>query len=288
MIITLKRPGTCSVCGKALQVGDRARWFKSAREIRCPDHPDERPYAEQIEAKKERAECRQERLEARAERLQGESERRFGTVNGILEHIPMGQPILVGHHSERHARADAARIDTNMRKGIEAQKEAKDAAYRAEASARNIERMERPDVTKRRIDKLEADKRKVERRIAEESAALEKGIAYDWRTDAYVEMNGPARANFANSIEHDKSEVAKYQGQIDYWRAHLESIGAKFFQPSDFQKGDIIESRQGRAQIVRVNPKTLSVVFLHPAIKGWPGKLGYEEVKGFTANATAN
>ena len=38
--------------------------------------------------------------------------------------IPMGQPILVGHHSEGRHRRDLNRIDSNMRKSIEAEEKA--------------------------------------------------------------------------------------------------------------------------------------------------------------------
>lgn len=43
----------------------------------------------------------------------------------------MGQPILVGHHSERRHRRDIAKIDSSMRKGIEADNRSKELAARA-------------------------------------------------------------------------------------------------------------------------------------------------------------
>jgi hypothetical protein len=49
----------------------------------------------------------------------------------------MGQPILVGHHSERHARADQRRIDQSMNKSVEADKRADYYAGRAKAAANN-------------------------------------------------------------------------------------------------------------------------------------------------------
>ena len=86
-------------------------------------------------------ECRayiQRRL-AKAERFAGyaanankSSAQAFGTANAIADMIPMGQPILVGHHSERGHRRDIARIDSNMRKGIDDGKDAKIAELEAE------------------------------------------------------------------------------------------------------------------------------------------------------------
>jgi hypothetical protein len=49
-----------------------------------------------------------------------ESESRFKTADTIADCIPMGQPVLVGHHSEKKHRRDLNKIHTNMQKGIEA------------------------------------------------------------------------------------------------------------------------------------------------------------------------
>ena len=69
---------------------------------------------------------RRERLERKLERRQewaGKASTRsgaaFGAAHRIADVIPMGQPILVGHHSEGRARRDAARIDSSMRKGCD-------------------------------------------------------------------------------------------------------------------------------------------------------------------------
>lgn len=66
-----------------------------------------------------------ERAEERAERFEGYSERRMAdaesaskAVSAIADGIPFGQPILVGHHSEKHARRDAERIESGMRKAV--------------------------------------------------------------------------------------------------------------------------------------------------------------------------
>ncbi|WP_218068909.1 DUF3560 domain-containing protein, partial [Escherichia coli] len=59
-----------------------------------------------------------ERQEARAERFTGysgkrasESAQALDEVERLAAMIPPGQPILVGHHSERRARRDAQRIE---------------------------------------------------------------------------------------------------------------------------------------------------------------------------------
>lgn len=72
-----------------------------------------------------------ERLEKRAAARAAESAGRYGNARRIWDGIPMGQPILVGHYSEKRHRRDLERADTNMRKSIEADKEAAELKRRA-------------------------------------------------------------------------------------------------------------------------------------------------------------
>lgn len=68
----------------------------------------------------ERQQARKESLENRAEKARTESGRAFQAARQAVEAIPMGQPILVGHHSEGRHRAALKRQDSNMRKAIQA------------------------------------------------------------------------------------------------------------------------------------------------------------------------
>lgn len=67
-----------------------------------------------------------ERKQAKIERFKeladkhGEKSRERARLSGAMaSHIPMGQPILVGHHSEKADRAYRERIDNHMRKSVE-------------------------------------------------------------------------------------------------------------------------------------------------------------------------
>ncbi len=85
----------------------------------------------------ERKEARIDRLESRAAKAQSESTAAYKAAHSIMEHIPPGQPILVGHHSEQRHRRDLDKIDRNMRKSVEADEKAGYYAARAEAAASN-------------------------------------------------------------------------------------------------------------------------------------------------------
>src|SRR5262249_37261463 len=115
-----------------------------------------------------------ERAEERAERFQDYSTARAEdahtareAVSKIADNIPFGQPILVGHHSEKHARKDAEKIENGMRRAVKMWDASKYWKERAAGGVRHAKYKELPGVRHRRIKGLESDKRKQERRIAE-------------------------------------------------------------------------------------------------------------------------
>ena len=78
-----------------------------------------------------RVEGKRERLEVRAIKAHGMSDQRWGAAHAAVAGIPFGQPILVGHHSERRHRRAIERADQNMRQSIALDKKAKHLASRA-------------------------------------------------------------------------------------------------------------------------------------------------------------
>lgn len=101
---------------------------------------------------------RKERQAERAERLAAEASAAFKRSSDILSVIPPGQPILVGHHSERRHRRDLERADNAMRKGVELHKAAEEAARRAESVSNAIssDDPDAPEKLRAKIAKLEA------------------------------------------------------------------------------------------------------------------------------------
>lgn len=106
---------------------------------------------------------REKRLR-KAERLRGWAEKReaasvaaYERSSAIAERIPFGQPILVGHHSERGHRADIARIDSAMRQSVESSAMASDMLSRAdniEAAAGRAIYSDDPDAIERLTMKI--------------------------------------------------------------------------------------------------------------------------------------
>jgi hypothetical protein len=111
----------------------------------------------------DRAEERSERFNEYSDKRADDAERAHNAVIAITDNIPLGQPILVGHHSERRARRDAERIRTGMQRAVKMWDTSKYWTDRAAGAIRHAKYKDRPDVRARRIKGLEADKRKRER-----------------------------------------------------------------------------------------------------------------------------
>jgi hypothetical protein len=78
-----------------------------------------------------------ERLEQRAAKKAAEAQAAFARDREIASFIPMGQPILVGHHSQRRHERDLERMNALTRKGIEAADEARRLERAARVAASN-------------------------------------------------------------------------------------------------------------------------------------------------------
>jgi hypothetical protein len=113
----------------------------------------------------ERAEQRAERFQAYSGKRAADAERAYNAVQAISDAIPFGQPILVGHHSQRKAEKDAQRIENGMRKTVKMWETSEYWKDRAAASIRHARYKERNDVRWRRRKGLEADARKYQRDI---------------------------------------------------------------------------------------------------------------------------
>ena len=85
----------------------------------------------------ERKQARIDRYRERAEQARQESDELSRKSFSMLEHIPPGQPILVGHHSERGHRKLLERSDRKMKQSIAASEKAAYYEHKGEAAERN-------------------------------------------------------------------------------------------------------------------------------------------------------
>jgi phospholipid N-methyltransferase len=108
----------------------------------------------------DRAEERADRFETYSDNRAKDADRAQAAVHAIADNIPLGQPILVGHHSERHARRDAEKIENGMRRAVNMWKTSEYWKQRAAGALHHAQYKELPGVRARRIKGLEADLRR--------------------------------------------------------------------------------------------------------------------------------
>ena len=85
----------------------------------------------------DRKQARIDRYREKAEQARQESQQLSHESISMLEHIPPGQPILVGHHSERGHRKLLERSDRKMEQSIAVSEKAAYYEHKAEAAERN-------------------------------------------------------------------------------------------------------------------------------------------------------
>ncbi|OKK02366.1 hypothetical protein AMK26_22100 [Streptomyces sp. CB03234] len=209
------------------------------------DNADRRSFSDAEKEREEKAEGRAERFGGYAASAARNSEAAWKSSHEISERFAFGQPILVGHHSEGRARRDHARLDNAMRKSISERDRADHWTGRAQAAA-NYERFKKdPGRTLRRLDKLRADLRAVEKWQRGESA---KGYSRN--------PNDPEL-----TIRHE--ELTE---EIEHWEQIIkdaEAEGFKVWSKADFTRGDFVLYRGTWYEVLRVNPKSVTIPHIH-------------------------
>ena len=206
-----------------------------------------------------------------AERNAAEAERRHAAADHYAERFAGGQPILVGHHSERSARVAQKRIDQNERAAHQAWDKADRAASAAAVVGKADAYRERPPVIIRRIDRLEAELRQTMHHINGTRPAN------DWRGAYYAPERKPAEGDWLEQLTARKTYL---EHQLEADRAALaehEANGYVRLTRETVHKGDTVAfgSRpQDRALVTRTNPKTVTL-----DRRTYPRTLPYEQIR---------
>lgn len=156
----------------------------------------------------ERAEQRAERFGDYSDKRSKDYESAIAAADRYTEPFRDGQPILVGHHSEKRARKDQERGNNAMRRAIHAHETAEYWEQRAAGSIAAAKYKERPDVRARRIKKIEADLRKIERAGKEAAGRM---VAWD-ATDLTVEKAMRMADYYTMNVD-----VAKREDSPHWW-----------------------------------------------------------------------
>jgi hypothetical protein len=189
------------------------------------------------------SEARAEHYEARAEKAQARRTAAHQRADSISSMIPFGQPILVGHHSERRHRRDLAKIDKSMRTAIQEGEKAERLQNRAEASLAQRERKHDPGAIARRLTEIRKQYQ-----------------LYQDATDA-----------------EDIRRRDLLAGEIKRLEAELEEAGGLPADQISLQKGDLILIHGHIVEIIRVNKKTITGYLASPVHNLLSRESGYSK-----------
>uniref|UniRef100_A0A6M3M474 DUF3560 domain-containing protein n=1 Tax=viral metagenome TaxID=1070528 RepID=A0A6M3M474_9ZZZZ len=188
---------------------------------------------------------RRERLEAKAERRRDwaqsakrRAEASFGAAGTLADQIPLGQPILVGHHSERRARRDAERIRDRMDRGCQEQRKAEHHIGRAHGLEVQLARSVFSDDE----DAIE----RLEERIAKTEMEAERAQAINraWRKA----KGDPAQLAESGLVSRALAEaMAETMRQCPWLKSPVDTTNLRASIRRDRQRIEEIRQRQARA-----------------------------------------
>ena len=187
---------------------------------------------------------RRERLEAKidkraewADKARARSAATYTASRTIADGIPLGQPILVGHHSEGRHRRDIARIDNNMRKACEASDLADHHAAKAEGLAAQLDN----SIFSDDVGAVAA----LEARIAEREAEREKMKAIN---KAFKKGDRATLATYGLDLDRLTAQVAgNYSWDKQPYASYtLTNLGATIRR--DKERLEQVKRQQARAE----------------------------------------
>ncbi|CUU60878.1 protein of unknown function (DUF3560) [Parafrankia irregularis] len=215
-------------------------------------------------ARIERAEDRAAHHTDAAGRATRRADARRDAADALRGAIPLGQPVLPGHHSAPGHRRDLARADRHDDAAAQATSSAGYHTDKAAAATRHAHSRHDVPAALRRLTTLEAEQRADTRALrAAENRAAGGGPAPHPGWKARLEANMTQRA-----------------AEIDYWTRYVaeqEAAGVKIWRPADFQAGDEVKAAFGGwHRVLRVNTRSLTIP--HWDLEGETWRLTYDKV----------
>lgn len=208
---------------------------------------------------------RRDRLEAKmtrrlewAGKADARSEAAAQKASSIADRIPFGQPILVGHHSERRHRRDAERIRSGFQRAHEEAQKAEHHRQRADGLERALNR----SVFSDDLDAVAA----LEARIAERTAALERMKAINKAFRAAEGENAAAKltalVRAGQATEDEAGEAVKLFSLCPWEKAPFPTYAISNLRADitrNVKRLEEIKTRQQRAEAAESSPDGVTV-----------------------------
>lgn len=184
---------------------------------------------------RERMERRAEQRREWAEKRAAKSESALNQGRTMLDAIPLGQPILVGHHSEKRDRRYRERAVNKIGQGFEHGKMAEHHESRADGIEHQLDRSifdDDPDAIERleeRIAELEAKRERMKQANADYRAGLTKEQRAEfkamtqWQREEHLPYPAYSFTNLGGNIRRLKQRIPVIQRQRERAAAAEES-----------------------------------------------------------------
>jgi Domain of unknown function (DUF3560) len=264
------------------KAADRYKISRAADALRAAGHDvtveidesDRRSFAEVEADRYDRADDRAERFADRSASATANGERMWSETSSVYEQLN-GQPILVGHHSERRHRNLLDKTHAKEGRAVAEMRRGDYWAERAKSAEGYRDGRESLGTTLRRIEKLEAEERLIRRRLD--------------GTDRFMNYGRPASGDYREQLTARQADIAD---ELAYWRQHVAARtadGVKVWSRADFAKGDFVKFGGKWFEVVRVNAKSVTipamcndgfVVRREGARLSWTDTVPYHEVAG--------
>ncbi|MFF5045654.1 DUF3560 domain-containing protein [[Kitasatospora] papulosa] len=205
----------------------------------------------------ERLEDRRDRLEAKGEKLTRDAESLRRSSDAMVEHLPLGQPVFPGARGRAHRNLLERSVTTSIKSALTAQ-EAERMPARVAGSRRAEAYKELPAVVARRVKRLEAELRSLDRRMAE------LGKFESTKSGRLLRQYEGERAVLVERIEGDRKVLEQAKAEGRFGRYSKENV----------HKGDRVLVRGQWRTVARANAKTVSVTTGY----SWTDGYGWEEV----------
>lgn len=206
----------------------------------------------------ERKQARIDHYREKAEQARQESRQLYQQSSDMLSGIPLGQPILVDHHSARGHRRLLERADQKMGQSVAASEKAEYYEHKAEAAENNSaissDDPDALDKLKERVTKLKANQAFMKKvnayyrkhktcqgceGVSEEQAAeLDESMknAYSWETAPFPSY----------TISNNNQNIKRIEGRIQ----QLERAQETGYRGWDFEGGTVVPNqKENRLQI---------------------------------------
>lgn len=189
---------------------------------------------------RERRAARADRLREWASKREVKSTQAFAGVHRIADAIPFGQPILVGHHSERHARRDQERIHHGMAAGVAHARQAGEMASKAD----EIDRQADHAIYSDDADAIERLAEKIAKLEDERAQMKARNTAYRAAHRAELAAMGPYERS--QSVPHPAYELQNLGGNISRCRERLRQLsGTPAPEGATMPEGETATARAG-------------------------------------------